>query len=1665
MKTIRKFLVLLLSYALAFTPLSAYPAFDPVNDDTDIFLANPDIPAVRPNVLLVIDNSANWNQPFVNEKNAIVSVINGLGEQFNVGLMIMSDSNIKRPGPTAKDGAYIRSHVRQMKGANKTNLASIVNNFHILNDKGDNNLAGMMMYEAYLYYGGKPARAGDDQRKADHDGTPDTLLQPLPGHALPGPDGTGFPTENGTYRSPIVDGCQKNFIIYISNGPANENAAQRAELEGYLATLTGKNPPDTIALTPNGQQGNWADEMARYMANADIDGNPANGVQNVITYTVEVNPVLTGQGPAMTALLKSMAFHGKGKYFGVTDDASGAAIADALNQIFAEIQAVNSVFAATTLPISVNTQGTNLNQVYIGMFRPDAQKAPRWLGNLKHYQLALDTATNTVFLADANGNPAVNPLTGFITSTATSFWSTASTYWAFRDPSQNGAGGASDAPDGELVEKGGAAQQVRAKYPNAETPQSGETLRKIYTCTNGGTFTSQCTPSAGGGAPGSPLSATPFADNNTDITTALLQLGTRPITTLTAFETKTVSSLVDRRTVILSNAGASVDVTNLSNGAVTRTITNLTTATPRVLTSLSAAQPNILVRSISTISKSGNAFVVTTTTAHGFTNGQAVVIQGNSVSSYNGTWTVQSAGTNTFTISGPTGNPGTGTGGTATVNAGFIDSTTAKAVLPAHGFTSGQSVTIAGASPSQFNGTFNITVVDADTFTYFISPAAGAATGTITASGNTTTATATTSVNHGFTPGSSVTISGASPNGYNGTFTITSVPTPTTFTYTVSSALSPNTASPVYAVQGGSTTVTATAPSHGFINGQTVIITGADVAGYNGTFTITVLDANTFQYTTSSVLPANNTYPVKASGSTQSIVTATLANHGFNAGDSVIIEGGTEPLHTSSGAGQPGGFTILTVPDANTFTYNNLAGASVPPTGTYTARPPTLSTRAYATVSSHGYSTGDQIVISGADPTAYNGTHTITVVDANTFFYPLTTAPGVNTSSAVVSRKQTTLARATSPAHGFSTGDSVTIAGASPAAFNGTFTVTVTDPNNFTYTIGSPQGDATGTIVASGTASAQRTSLIRWVRGEDNLQDENSNSSLTDIRASVHGDVLHSRPAVVNYNRFGGDNDVYIFYGANDGIFHAIKGGKATDPSDTTGLLPGQEAWGFIAQEHFGQLNRLRTNTPVIGSSAKKPYFFDGSVSVYTRDVNGDKKLVAADGDRVIIYLTARRGGRLLYALDVSNPLDPKFMWKIDNTTPGFSELGQTWSVPAVVAEGLRGYPNPVLVMSGGYDPAVEDVDPATITAFTATSITTASGTTNRTMGRALYVIDALTGQLIWRAVRSGDTSSNAAGAAQTTVPGLDYAIPSDVTVIKNESTGVINRAYVGDTGGQVWRIDFKSDNPSDPSVQNLRGTTVTRLASIADHSSLPGGLRKFLHAPDVVGQDGFDAVLIGSGDREHPFDTSVINRFYMFKDKGTDEGPVTGATTCDPTITEAPIPNASCTPNPIAGLSDLTSNCLQDASACLAGETQSGVSTKLGTDRGWFITLGTGEKVVGSAISLGGVTFFNTNQPSASAGGGTCGANLGIARAYQISTADATAVTDFNSSGGLTGADRATTVAGGGYLPDPVQVVVMLGEPAKPVEAVISGVKVSQPPGVSLQARLRKFWYKEVDR
>ena len=125
-------------------------------------------------------------------------------------------------------------------------------------------------------------------------------------------------------------------------------------------------------------------------------------------------------------------------------------------------------------------------------------------------------------------------------------------------------------------------------------------------------------------------------------------------------------------------------------------------------------------------------------------------------------------------------------------------------------------------------------------------------------------------------------------------------------------------------------------------------------------------------------------------------------------------------------------------------------------------------------------------------------------------------------------------------------------------------------------------------------------------------------------------------------------------------------------------------------------------------------------------------------------------------------------------------------------------------------------------------------------------------------------------------------------------------------------------------------------------------------------------------------------------------------------------------------------------------------------------VTLLPGEKVVGNAVTLGSVTFFNTNEPSSAGSSTSCDSDLGTARQYQVVFGDATVLEDTNFDGETTSADRSQIKPGGGFLPSPVPVVVEIDGVIH--EGVISGTSVDEPPGTTIGARLRKFWFKEVE-
>lgn len=1404
-------------------------------DDIDLYVGGAQVTGVTPNVLLILDNSSNWaaasqhwpdgGKQGKSELESLVEVIETLkGQNINVGLMMLG-----RDG-----GGLVRYAIRDMSDVDNVGALQTILNYMAVNAVGGTDADEVasdtnyddLMNSAFRYFNGldrwKDGNGSAEDRR-DYDGTTvNTAAQPVFSPSALGHYALDGATAN-PYNRPAqaADGCAKNFIIFIGNGfPQNITNGSDLTTAGALVGEV----PDLTQIKAISPKNPYADEWARFMYQKGVKTNipdPTDASKilfnKIITYTVDV--CKDACDPSQETLLRSMATVGGGKYFKST---SKSEIKTALEMIFSEIQAVNSMFASASLPISVNTQGTFENQVYIGMFRPDNNARPRWLGNLKEYKFArfcdenqdglvqdsekiADSVTDTsscptddlkLYLGDRNNDVASDQTTGtgFIALDATSYWTTAESpgFWTFLgDP----VAGTDDVPDGPLVERGGAAFKLRNQFASG---------RNVYTCLG------TCLTTAG-----TALSTSSFDTSNSALVTKLTPTGTKTVT----------------------------------------------------------------------LSRTGSVVTATATAAHGFNNGDVINIAGATPSDYNGAYSITTSGptATTFTYSiteYPTGD----TSGLAQVSTGAV--------------------------------TINVS--------------------SITINESTGVATVTTAAAHGLTSGDSATISNAAQSYLNGSKIVT-VTSTTVFTYPVTL---PTPASPA-----------------------TVVGTSRVGAG----------------------VTLNNDSIVLVGTSPRQVVVRTTSNHGYAAGNSVLVAGVTPTEYN-------GTWTISAIGTACPGVANS------------------EKNKAYCFNLIKSPDSGVGMTV-----TRLNAPVNITI----------SRTVGSTTASAAKSDGTAFV--------GLATGNTVTIVGSTQNAYNAEWPAITVAGDSLSFTFGpvalSPAAP-TGTASASASASVAANSLINWVRGMDVHEDENLNGSLTDVRASIHGDVLHSRPLMLN---FGGVKGVVGFYGSNDGLLHAIKGGIA----DTDGV----EKWSFIPEEFLShsKLARLYENKPqvrypnlVCGISPTpqpRDYFWDGAITAYQ---TGDATATTAP-TKSLIFASMRRGGRSIYALDVTDPDVPKFKWRVSNTDTDFVNLQQTWSEPKVarVKGTVSGSPatKVVLIFGSGY--AADEEDKASGSARTSLS---ASG---------VYVVDADTGARL-------AFIEQPAGVHK-------YSFAADVTLADTDFDGSVDRLYAVDTGGNLFRFDI--DTTAAP------GTSWTsyHIASVGDVGNDGGtDARKFLFAPELLGFTDPTTklpgmgVFIGSGDREHPLQHPVVptcpayyggaaslgsavqEGFFAVMDR-VQKGANAAVVNADPIV-----------------LSDL-----QLVNADPANQVAFSLSS---TYSGWYLKLShetdvpantsdlDEEKVVNAPRLVGGVLKFATNTPRLpDTSKGIC-SNLGDALNYSVNP--------------LTGIYTSVPIEGGGLPPTITSGIVMIGD--NPYYAEIGGAKrptdptkISQPiPG----NRRKVYWYYPTD-
>ena len=200
---------------------------------------------------------------------------------------------------------------------------------------------------------------------------------------------------------------------------------------------------------------------------------------------------------------------------------------------------------------------------------------------------------------------------------------------------------------------------------------------------------------------------------------------------------------------------------------------------------------------------------------------------------------------------------------------------------------------------------------------------------------------------------------------------------------------------------------------------------------------------------------------------------------------------------------------------------------------TYNAgSPPTLT----VTAASHGFATGNTVVIKDAVPAGYNGEYAITVIDANSFTATLpsgTANPGRYISSITWANVSgfTDLATVTSANHGLNNGDSITIAGAIPTIYNGVHAITRIDANSYRFglELDYQPGTMAPAIAAAKALTARATALANTTRPMSAL-DATAKPLVSDT-ATIYDEQMSacaaSAPLCPNGQSCGSDNMCY----------------------------------------------------------------------------------------------------------------------------------------------------------------------------------------------------------------------------------------------------------------------------------------------------------------------------------------------------------------------------------------------------------------------------------------------------------------------------------------------------------------------------------------------------------
>ena len=460
----------LIAYGL-FTSQFVYAADDA--DETRYNLGDTEIyrnteNRINPNVIFLIDTSgsmayraASNARPSGSEqtrldivKNAAKNTIQKLDTSLPINISVMRFDERSAAGSNPKGGFVLQPFTATDSASNKNLLQTQIDTMTLETIGGGTPITESMV-EAWRYIAGKRAvngapvvapnvcvkYEGSSWNKYCVEYAPgqlDAIATTTSGSVSyykrnPGPNRIGSHADslkkNGSYYdyiSPVEATCQKNHIVLFTDGDAS---VDEDENETIKDLIKGMSMPSGYSTNCSGDGGcvvqfsYWL-QNTDHFKDADITGQTGSEIKQVINvHTVGGFGAITSTGKKM---LNDMAKYGHPQnsdhlnadgsskhYYSASDE---DALTKALLEVFGGIASTAGNFAAPAVAVNSFNSLEHRDDLYYSVFQPS--ESPGWSGNIKRYRM-----NSAGDILDANGNPAVNPDTGFFKDSAKSFWS------------------------------------------------------------------------------------------------------------------------------------------------------------------------------------------------------------------------------------------------------------------------------------------------------------------------------------------------------------------------------------------------------------------------------------------------------------------------------------------------------------------------------------------------------------------------------------------------------------------------------------------------------------------------------------------------------------------------------------------------------------------------------------------------------------------------------------------------------------------------------------------------------------------------------------------------------------------------------------------------------------------------------------------------------------------------------------------------------------------------------------------------------------------------------------------------------------------------------------------------------------------------------------------